>query len=320
MLQMQQLLHLTLVAAAAHTTAAGSCNLSGEWRATKDDRDTYLFQQTGNNVTVIDLPAAGAAATQHWQKCAGSITGGGLVTLKTDTGHTLVATVAANCSGLPWATGPAWCRLGSADCAVPAPGPPHPSPALPVNPSITKVHVVAMNHLDVGFSCRGCGGSNSKTIASLPAPFTWALLDYYFNVAFPMAINTSQSLETGGNASYVYTTHCWLVSYFLDCPSHFGGLSCPSKELVAAFRDAVGKGWITWHAFPHNGEPETFDAELFGDGVDVCHALDDEFSKPHTKVLSQRDVPGLTRAVIPILAQVRKTPSWPRSWANSSLL
>ena len=55
-------------------------------------------------------------------------------------------------------------------------------------------------------------------------------------------------------------------------------------------------------AFPFNAEPETCDAELFGAGVDICHELDDRFGRPRSQVLSQRDVPGLTRAVIPLLA------------------
>ena len=118
-----------------------------------------------------------------------------------------------------------------------------------------------------------------------------------------MAINTSRALAASGNASYTYTTHCFLVSFFLDCPQHWPELRCPEPELVKDFHDAVDAGWITWHAFPHNGEPETFDAELFADGIGLCHALDDRFGKPHASVLSQRDVPGLTRSVIPLLAQ-----------------
>eukprot|EP01050_Picozoa_sp_SAG11_P004239 SAG11_NODE_265_length_11509_cov_26.341455_4_plen_146_part_00 len=70
---------------------------------------------------------------------------------------------------------------------------------------------------------------------------------------------------------------------------------------VADFKRAVADGLIGWHAFPHNGEPEAFDAELFGAGVDLCHALDDRLGRNRSAVLSQRDVPGLTRGVIPLL-------------------
>ena len=235
----------------------------------------------------------------------------------------------ADCDRLPWSYGPAWCRVNSSDCA-PGPHPqPHPQPAPAPDDTIRTVHVVAMvrwrcflslvglgvsltmdsspfqNHLDVGFSCKGCGGSSSPRdkIDGMSAPFTSTLLSFYVNEAIPMAINTSRALAASGNASYTYTTHCFLVSFFLDCPQHWPELRCPAPQLVKDFHDAVDAGWITWHAFPHNGEPETFDAELFADGIGLCHALDDRFGKPHASVLSQRDVPGLTRSVIPLLAQ-----------------
>ena len=43
------------------------------------------------------------------------------------------------------------------------------------------------------------------------------------------------------------------------------------------------------------------DASLFEFGISLTHALDDQFSKPHTITMSQRDVPGTTRAIIPLL-------------------
>ena len=188
------------VALSAASSSAPHCDLTGSWRAVTGDKSSvYAFTQRGANVSVADRPSAGPA--QHWQKCSGSITAAGLVTLRTDTGHTLVATVDANCSALPWESGPAWCRIGSADCAhappPPPPWPPKPPPPKKVDLSIKHVHVVAMNHLDVGFSCKGCGGSanSRKTIASMDAPFTWQLLDYYLNTAFPRAIQTSSALQ-----------------------------------------------------------------------------------------------------------------------------
>ena len=51
----------------------------------------------------------------------------------------------------------------------------------------------------------------------------------------------------------------------------------------------------------NSAEPESYDTELFGAGVDLCHALADRFKMTRPTVLSQRDVPGLTRAVIPPL-------------------
>ena len=63
------------------------------------------------------------------------------------------------------------------------------------------------------------------------------------------------------------------------------------------------------------------------------HALDARFGKANKTVISQRDVPGVTRGIVPLMhqrgvkafsegcnAQVRKMPCRPRTWANFSLL
>eukprot|EP01052_Picozoa_sp_SAG31_P031212 SAG31_NODE_3284_length_4464_cov_5.447194_2_plen_464_part_00 len=274
--------------ASGNARAAASCNLSGEWRAVRDDTSTYIFRQDAyGNLTAVDQPAT----AQHWHECVGRITPTGAVTLSTDTGHMLHGNVNSNCSLIPWTYGPPWCRSNSADC-----GHSHPSPSpSPDEHRITHVHVVAMNHLDVGFSCAGCDPEHRD-------PYTWALLNVYMNKFFPASLNTS--MATNGN--YVYTTHCWLISFFFECPHHAAAnpsfpIQCPSPALVAAVTDAISKGWITWHAFPLNAEPEIFDTELFGAGVDLCHSLADRFNMSRPTVLSQRDVPGLTRAVIPPL-------------------
>ena len=225
---------------------AASCDLSGEWRAVKNDPQfVYKFEQDGTGGLAVQLePASQLAQTGHWQHCSGNISATGAVVLQTDTGNTLTCNVDSNCSALPWSYGPAWCRVGSAACAHP----PNPSPP-PDAERVKHVHVIAMNHLDIGFSCKECGSSTSgrDSLNTMPAPYTWQLLNFYMNEAFPMAINTSKVLaqrsSTAPNAgSYVYTTHCWLVSFFLDCPAHWTNLRCPSAELVAAFRDAVSKG------------------------------------------------------------------------------
>ena len=44
-------------------------------------------------------------------------------------------------------------------------------------------------------------------------------------------------------------------------------------------------------------------AALLKAGIDLTHSLDDRFSLPKKTTLSQRDVPGMTRAVVPLLAR-----------------
>ena len=52
-----------------------------------------------------------------------------------------------------------------------------------------------------------------------------------------------------------------------------------------------------------NAEPEVLDASLFEFGVNMTAALARANSAAPPTVLSQRDVPSLTRATIPLLAK-----------------
>ena len=88
--------------------------------------------------------------------------------------------------------------------------------------------------------------------------------------------------------------------------NRFGGpgndLACPNASQLAAFERVVRLGDIGWHAFPFNAEPELYDPGLFQAALDLTFAEDDHYNHPHRMTLSQRDVPGLTRAAIPLLA------------------
>lgn len=79
---------------------------------------------------------------------------------------------------------------------------------------------------------------------------------------------------------YVYTSHSWLISMFLDCPPHMG-LQCPNATTVAAVTRAIQRGDITWHAHPHNAQYEVYDTSLLEFSFDFTHALDDSFKLPH---------------------------------------
>lgn len=162
---------------------------------------------------------------------------------------------------------------------------------------VKKVHVIFMNHLDVGYDgIKGTGFINN-------------VLNQYFNVYFPRAIKVSEDLRDQGYVeNFIYTTHPWLVSLYVDCPPEFWlngiKLKCPSPEALSNFTKAVSRGDITWHAGPMNLQPEVFPEWLLKAGFDIGIDLDKKFGKKRDfKVMSQRDVPGLTRAVIPILVE-----------------
>jgi hypothetical protein len=78
-------------------------------------------------------------------------------------------------------------------------------------------------------------------------------------------------------------------------------IKCPNATELAAFEESVKAGDITWHAFPHNAEPEMYDESLFLSSLNITFVEDDYYGHAHRMTLSQRDVPGLTRSVIPLL-------------------
>ena len=51
------------------------------------------------------------------------------------------------------------------------------------------------------------------------ANFINVIMDEYFTQYFDRAISLAESLRSGGfSESFIYTTHPWLVSLYLDCP------------------------------------------------------------------------------------------------------
>ena len=80
-------------------------------------------------------------------------------------------------------------------------------------------------------------------------------------------------------------------------------LQCPNATQLAAFEQAAKQGDNGWHAFPFNGEPETFGAPMFEAALELTFRQDAWAGHPKRVTYSQRDVPGLTRAAIPLLAK-----------------
>lgn len=111
---------------------------------------------------------------------------------------------------------------------------------------ITTVHVVQASHFDAGF-----------------ADSTVGIINRWFTQHFPRCYAIGLALDALGGApgkpQLKFMTQSWLVSLYLDCPIGVPGLQCPSPAAVANFTDAVKRGYITWHSFPHNAELEVGD-------------------------------------------------------------
>ena len=94
---------------------------------------------------------------------------------------------------------------------------------------MTDVHIIAMNHLDVGYNgIPGLGLINN-------------ILNVYFNEYFPRAVRVANDLRAhGGPERLVYTTHAFLVHMYMHCPLEFvlSGilLECPSPAEVDVFK------------------------------------------------------------------------------------
>ena len=151
--------------------------------------------------------------------------------------------------------------------------------------NITTIYLVSSCHLDVGFA---------DTSANI--------VNEYFDRHFPKAIRIAQELrEIGTEERLVFTTHSFLVYLYYNCLPELG-LHCPNESQRLEFTNAIKQGDITWHAFPFNSQMEFYDVSLADFGFKLSHKLDAQFGKKPSITMSQRDVPGTTRSIIPILA------------------
>ena len=112
----------------------------------------------------------------------------------------------------------------------------------------------------------------------------------------------------GGAERLVYTTHGWLAHLYVHCPAGMvlSGikLACPSQADVSAFKASARRGDIVWQAGAFNTEYElAYNADMVDAQFQLSRELADELGVPRPRVLSLRDVPGTTRALIPLLAR-----------------
>eukprot|EP01084_Bolivina_argentea_P261268 441446_1 len=138
------------------------------------------------------------------------------------------------------------------------------------------------NHLDMGFT-----------------GFTKTVVNEYFDEYFPTAIEAAQQ-SLSHNLTYKYMTHSYLVSLYLDCPPNMN-LHCPNQTSINNFLLAVNKGYIWWHSFPFNSNLGGYDKPMLEFGIKLSSDLSLKYNSTKSTVISQRDVPGVTRSIIPIL-------------------
>lgn len=150
-----------------------------------------------------------------------------------------------------------------------------PSDAL-IHSHVRTVHLVFKTHFDYGFT-----------------DFAEAVLRRYLGVFIPGALRTAEHFRNAaGRARYVWTTGAWLIHEFLERSS--------AAERVQAER-AIAEGLLAWHALPFTLHSELTDASLFKHGLRFAKRLDARFGR-RTIAAKMTDVPGHTRAIVPLLA------------------
>ena len=199
----------------------------------------------------------------------------------------------------------------------------------PIAPdSVAVVHLVQSNHLDIGFSDYVSKVLNRYTTggwgtAQPPAPREQPV---YYDSFLLAAANTSRILRAKHPSApsaprFVYNTHPWIAKLFLECDAasfpyvgpgapgdggvgHVDKLRCPTAAEVASWTAALRRGDAAVQAFAHSAQPEAMDAGTFGAALRIGAALADKYGLPggRPRVMSQRDVPGLTRGAVPLLA------------------
>ena len=152
--------------------------------------------------------------------------------------------------------------------------------------NIKTVHVVQSCHLDVGFADT-CAG----------------IVNRYFDKFYLDVIETAANLtQAGGDAQLTFLTHPYLISLYMDCPS-YPGLHCPDAASKAKVQAALKAGTIWLQGFPHSGEPETFDEGTLTAALEFSRNVSLANGVAPSKAYSQRDVPGITRGVVPVFAK-----------------
>ena len=157
---------------------------------------------------------------------------------------------------------------------------------------LSRVHLLFMSHLDVGFTDLINNVHNS-----------------YLELHFPRALALAAAMRANASSGdrFSYTTHPWLLSLFFDCPANFTlsnvTLMCPNSTQQADMRAAVARGDIQFHAAPFNVE---WEGVAFPEFALTYFALAKNLSTllgvPAPRTASTRDVPGVTRALLPVLA------------------
>lgn len=140
---------------------------------------------------------------------------------------------------------------------------------------MTTVHLVFKTHLDIGFT-----------------NYAADVVQTYFDKFIPQAV-TLAARTRDSEQRFRWTTGAWLIYAYLEQAS---------PEARRQMEAAIDAGDIRWHALPFTTHSELIDESLWRSGLSYGQQLDRRFGK-RTIAAKMTDVPGHTRALVPLLAE-----------------
>ncbi|MCL4247720.1 MAG: DUF5054 domain-containing protein [Anaerolineae bacterium] len=142
---------------------------------------------------------------------------------------------------------------------------------------IDELHVIFKTHLDVGFT-----------------DYAHNVIGRYMTHFIPDAIALARALRLEyPDEPFCWTVGSWLIHEYLRRAS---------PDQIHTMESAIHDGMVTWHALPFTTHTEFMDAELLRYGLSLSQELDRRFGR-QTIAGKMTDVPGHTRAMIPLLQE-----------------
>lgn len=139
-----------------------------------------------------------------------------------------------------------------------------------------KVYVVSKTHLDLGFT-----------------DYAENIRRKYIDEFIPQAISLANTVNTETHKNFVWTTGSWIIKEALIYSTEE-----QKEKLIAALK----KGNIVPHAMPFTTHTELLDEDTLNYGLSIVDGID-EIRGRKTVAAKMTDVPGHTKAIVPLLAK-----------------
>lgn len=139
-----------------------------------------------------------------------------------------------------------------------------------------KVYVVSKTHLDLGFT-----------------DYAENIRRKYIDEFIPQAISLANTVNTETHKNFVWTTGSWIIKEALLYSTEE-----QKEKLIAALK----KGNIVPHAMPFTTHTELLDEDTLNYGLSIVDGID-EIRGRKTVAAKMTDVPGHTKAIVPLLAK-----------------